>query len=137
MRFDRRLLAAAALVLVSVTGLVLEARSPAWLAQDPLLQPFGQGPPPPPDAEAERNDTRRTPLPVLLSRATPEELVALPRIGPKTAARILAWRDTVGTVKDLERLQEVRGIGPKTLEGLRPWILLEPEPAATADSVLR
>lgn len=136
MRFDRRLLAVSALIAVSAAGLVLEARAPDWLARDPLLQPFGQGPPPP-AAGAERKDARRTPMPVLLSRATTEELVALPRIGPKTAARILAWRDSVGTVGDLERLREVRGIGPKTLEGLRPWIRLDPPGEAVVDSARR
>lgn len=125
MRIDRRLPAVLALIAVAVLGLVLEARSPAWVHLDPILQPFGQGIPPDTTGVAARKARERTPLPVLLSRASEAELVALPGIGPKTAARILAWRDTVGTVESLERLEEVRGIGPAKREALAPWLLLE------------
>lgn len=125
MRVDRRLVASLALVAVSLVGLLVERRSPAWIELDPLLQPFGQGDPPADDPAAEKNDPSRTPMPVVLARATVDELVALPGIGPKTAARIVAWRDTIGTVDRVERLREVHGIGPAKLEALRPWIRLE------------
>ena len=135
MRIDRRLLAVAGLLALSALGLWLEARPPAWIHRDPLLQPFGQGPPPPPLPGAARKDRERTPVPVVLHRATAPELEALPGIGPKTAARILAWRDTTEVVEDLERLREVKGIGPKKLEGLRPWILLG-EPSDSMRAVI-
>lgn len=124
MRVDRRVLAVAGLTVLSVAGLVLEARPPAWIRLDPLLQPFGQGIPPEADGAGENNDRDRSPVPVTLSAATRPELEALPGIGPRTAERIIAWRDTAGTVDDLERLREVRGIGPAKLEALRPWIHL-------------
>lgn len=133
MRIDRRALAVLGLVAVSVAGFVVERRQPDWIDKDPLLQPFGHGPAPQDDAAAKK-DRERTPVPVLLADATLDELVALPGIGPTTAERIVAWRDTIGTVDRVERLREVRGIGPAKLEALRPWILLEaPEDSIRSD----
>jgi hypothetical protein len=122
-------------VLIALSALAgwLERRDPAWIRADPLLQPFGQGPPPPEPRTRERSSRERSPVPVRLSSATAPQLEALPGIGPVTAARILAWRDTVGVVDSGERLQEVHGIGPKKLEGLRPWIRLQ-SPTTPADT---
>jgi competence protein ComEA len=53
-----------------------------------------------------------------LNTATAAELEALPGIGPKTAAAIIAGRP-YSTVEDLLR---VKGIGPATLEKLRPYV---------------
>lgn len=125
MRVDRRALAVFGLVAVSAAGLLAERQQPAWIRKDPLLQPFGHGDPPS-DASAAKKDRERTPVPVILADATVDELVLLPGIGPKTAARIVAWRDTTGTVDRVDRLREVRGIGPAKLEALRPWVLLAP-----------
>ncbi|MCZ6574687.1 MAG: helix-hairpin-helix domain-containing protein [Planctomycetota bacterium] len=44
----------------------------------------------------------------------------LPGIGPARAAAIVADRAR-GAYERLDELQRVRGIGPKTLEGLRAW----------------
>lgn len=55
-----------------------------------------------------------------INRATASELVRLPRVGPKIAERILAFRTTFGPFRSLEELTSVRGIGPKTLELIRP-----------------
>jgi hypothetical protein len=123
-----------ALVVLSALGGWLERRDPAWIRADPLLQPFGQGPPPPEPRTRERSSRERSPVPVELSAATSPELEALPGIGPATAAKILAWRDTVGVVESVDRLLEVHGIGPKKLEGLRPWIRLQSAPAAADTS---
>jgi len=43
----------------------------------------------------------------------------LPGIGPAKAAQIVKWRDLNGPFNTLEQLIEVRGIGPKTLQGIR------------------
>lgn len=133
MRIDRRLLALSTLLALSALGGWLEHRDPAWIRADPLLQPFGLGPPPPEPRTRERSSRKRTPVPVHLSAATAPELEALPGIGPATAAKILAWRDTVGVVEAVERLLEVHGIGPKKLEDLRPWIRLQ-SAAESADT---
>jgi competence protein ComEA len=57
-----------------------------------------------------------------LNAATAVQLQALPAIGPKMAARILAYRRKHGPFRRLEELQQVPGIGPRTLEKLRPLI---------------
>lgn len=57
-----------------------------------------------------------------LNRATAEDLELLPGIGPVRAAAILAHRERTGGFADLEALEEVHGIGPATLERLRPYL---------------
>lgn len=68
-----------------------------------------------PDARALREGE-----PLDLNRATAEDLVLLPRIGPSLAARIVAHRAEHGPFVRLEDLEQVRGIGPRTVETLRP-----------------
>jgi competence protein ComEA len=60
--------------------------------------------------------------PLDLNTATAEQLDALPGIGPVTAAKILAWRSTHRRFSVVDELAEVPGIGPKTLEDLRPLV---------------
>lgn len=50
------------------------------------------------------------------------ELAQLPDIGETLARRIVESRQTDGPFADLEALQRVRGIGPKTLAGIRPYL---------------
>ena len=59
--------------------------------------------------------------PVDLNRADSTTLVGLPGIGPALAARVLARRRQ-GRFSSVEELLEVRGIGPATLERLRPRV---------------
>jgi len=54
--------------------------------------------------------------PIDVNRASPAELERPPRIGPALAARIVAHRPYAA----LEELARVPGIGPRTLEQLRP-----------------
>lgn len=56
--------------------------------------------------------------PISLSRADQAALETLPRIGPATAERIIAWREEHGPFQSVEDLLAVSGIGPATLEGL-------------------
>lgn len=51
---------------------------------------------------------------VSLNTATQAELETLPGVGPVTAGRIIAWRQTHGRFTRVEELQEVDGIGPAT-----------------------
>lgn len=57
-----------------------------------------------------------------LNRARIEELEALPGIGPALARRILESRAREGRYQVPDDLLRVRGIGPATLERLRPLI---------------
>lgn len=59
---------------------------------------------------------------VNLNTATPEELDALPGVGPVTAAAIVGWRDANGRFTSVEQLGEVDGIGPARLEKLRDLV---------------
>lgn len=63
-----------------------------------------------------------------INRATAAELVQLPRVGPKIAERILAFRTTFGPLQSLDELAGVRGIGPKTLELIRPHAFISADP---------
>ena len=56
--------------------------------------------------------------PISLSRADQATLETLPRIGPATAERIIAWREEHGPFQSIEDLLAISGIGPATLEGL-------------------
>jgi competence protein ComEA len=50
------------------------------------------------------------------------ELMQLPNIGEKLAHRIVDTRKTSGPFINADDLRRVRGIGPKTLEQLRPYL---------------
>ncbi|GIX08153.1 MAG: hypothetical protein KatS3mg115_2556 [Candidatus Poribacteria bacterium] len=65
-----------------------------------------------------------------VDRAPAEELMRLPRIGPAMAARIVADREAKGPFGSLEALGRVSGIGPATLDALRPHVSFSgrPEP---------
>lgn len=60
--------------------------------------------------------------PVQLNLASPRELSDLPGIGEKTAQRIVDHRAAHGPFPSVDALEGVRGIGPKTVQRLRPFI---------------
>lgn len=57
-----------------------------------------------------------------LNTADEQALDALPGIGPVMARRILEWRSQNGRFGSVDELAEVAGVGPKTLEELRPHV---------------
>lgn len=57
-----------------------------------------------------------------LNTATAQQLEDLPRIGPATAEKILAYRKEHGRFTTVEELLEVPGIGERTLAGLRELV---------------
>jgi len=61
-----------------------------------------------------------------INRATLEELDTLPGIGPVYAQAIVTHRVRLGRFRAVEDLLAVDGIGPKTLEKLRPRVVVEP-----------
>ncbi len=63
--------------------------------------------------------------PVRLNSATEAQLVDLPGIGPKMAARILSYRQEHGPFGTIADLGRVQGIGPRILEQLRPLVVVD------------
>jgi competence protein ComEA len=63
--------------------------------------------------------------PVNLNTATLTELMQLPRVGPRTAERILAFRREHGPFQRPEELMNVKGIGPKAFQRLQPYITVD------------
>lgn len=59
---------------------------------------------------------------VSLSLASARELESVPGIGPATAARILEYRASHGGFRAVDELLAVKGIGPKKLEQMRPYL---------------
>jgi competence ComEA-like helix-hairpin-helix protein len=59
---------------------------------------------------------------VNINTANSELLQTLPGIGPKTAERIIEYRETVGRFKAIEGIQDVKGIGPKKFERIKALI---------------
>ena len=59
------------------------------------------------------------------------ELSLLPNVGQVLARRIIESREEGGPFADHDDLLRVQGIGPKTLEGIRPYLL----PLPGADDV--
>ncbi|MCH8507526.1 MAG: ComEA family DNA-binding protein [Phycisphaerales bacterium] len=99
-----------------LTGIVLTLAAAGGLALSTTREPL---PDTPPAAAAVR-----TPL-LNLNTADAAELQLLPRIGPALSARIIEDRDANGPFASLEDLQRVRGIGPRTIEIIRPHATTE------------
>jgi competence protein ComEA len=114
--------------LIGWAGEILSRRPPSWIREDPIVHPFGL------DEERESeggffkaaNDSGPpliTPsAPLDINRASKVELLALPRVGPVLAGRILALRDSLGRFDDPEDLLAVKGVGERTLARLRPLL---------------
>ena len=62
------------------------------------------------------------PLLLNINVASVKELQSLPRISENMALRIVEYREKYGRFSSVEKLTEVKGIGDKTLEKLKPFI---------------
>ena len=84
-------------------------------------------------AVPERGDAVAAPMPagtaaapglVNLNSADQASLETIPGVGPVTATAIIQHRTEIGSFTALEQLLDVTGIGPATLESLRPYVTL-------------
>lgn len=63
-----------------------------------------------------------------INTATWVEWAQLDGIGETLARRIIADREQNGPFRSVDDISRVRGIGPKTLENIRPWLELRETP---------
>ena len=59
-----------------------------------------------------------------LNRATPDELIRLPGVGPALARRIIDVRDAEGPFRQVDELGRVRGMSARRLEKLRAFVTI-------------
>jgi competence protein ComEA len=77
--------------------------------------------------EIDRADPLSARYLVDINKAEWPELAELPDIGETMARRIVDSRKSVGAFKDHDDLRRVRGIGPRTLEKMKPYLLPMPD----------
>ncbi len=71
---------------------------------------------PPPEEKIE------APQLIDINKALGKKLEHLPGIGSQIASRIVAYREQNGAFNSIDDIAKVRGIGPKALEHLRPYL---------------
>ena len=76
--------------------------------------------------DIDRADPQQVVFLVDINTAQWPELDLLPNIGETIARRIVESREADGPYIDHDDLLRVRGIGPKTLFGIRPYLLAMP-----------
>jgi competence protein ComEA len=87
-------------------------------------------PPPPPASATTRPSFHSAPaaarrpvsFPINLNTAQRKEFMELPGIGEQLAERILQYRKAHGAFRTIEQLREVKGIGKKRMDRLRPLV---------------
>lgn len=78
--------------------------------------------------------TKTTSLLLNINTAPAESLMMLPRVGQVISQRIIELRERLGQFDSVEQLVQVRGIGNKTLELLRPNVTVGDTQSTTAKS---
>lgn len=82
----------------------------------------------PPAPSSKASDSRKLSKPgeglVHINSADANELQRLPGVGPSTAQKIIEYRTQIGKFARPEQLDDVKGIGPKKLEKMRPFVAL-------------
>jgi len=116
----------AAALLACVVSVVALARSDSGHPAAPALRP----PPKAPPASAHAVALLRDGEPLELNQASASELVLLPGVGPKLAARIVDERVRRGGFTQVDELEQVKGVGPAILARVRPLLRVSRPTAA-------
>jgi competence ComEA-like helix-hairpin-helix protein len=66
--------------------------------------------------------------PINLNTATSAELQQVPGIGPVTADRVLKMRKVHGPFKSVNELRAIKGIGPRRLAKMKPYLTVGDAP---------
>ena len=111
---DRWFLAVLTLVILALLGIQF-GRLAGW-----GLQPL----------EVVRPEDRKYEFQIDVNKATWVEWMQLEGIGEVTARKIVADREANGPFKSIDDVLRVKGIGPATLEKIRPWLVHEEPPRA-------
>ena len=65
-----------------------------------------------------------------INTADAATLYLLPGIGTQLAQRVIEYRTRHGSFESIERLQDVKGIGRRTVQHLRPFATASARPAS-------
>jgi competence protein ComEA len=82
--------------------------------------------------EIDREPPLRAAFIVDINRADWPELAQVPGVGETLARRIVERRETIGPFADNDDLLEIQGLGPRTLDRMRPYLRSVPSGAAMA-----
>ena len=105
-----------------------EAQADIASSRDPIAEvspaPVASAPNQPPTAAT----PKRSPNDLLdVNRATEQDFDSLPGIGSRLAERIIAYRQSVGGFHSLDQVRQVKGIGRKKFERIRPLVTVMPD----------
>lgn len=80
--------------------------------------------------DLKQNKTVKKSLPsgeksINLNKADKTELMKLPGIGEKTALKIIEYRQSSGGFKNVEEIQEVKGIGPAKFGKIKKYVFVD------------
>ena len=74
--------------------------------------------------EIKKEEITGTQITININTAGKDELVLLPNVGPVTAERIIRYREDYELINSIDDLTRVKGIGSKTLEKLKAFVIL-------------
>ena len=98
--------------MLAMCVLVMLAVAGSWRAAQPL--------------QHESIRPQATGFRINVNRESADMLTLLPGVGPEMARRIVAHRDAQGSFTSVTALDNVHGIGPRSIERVRAFVALDP-----------